>query len=98
MIGSLRQEDECIAAGGQHYLTGDKTCFQRSVQNNEMLLLKIESILNVTVKKGKGNFAFLHSMKIHKVTEVWLHLFLNLALDARDGRINPSGGLPPSTH
>jgi hypothetical protein len=21
-----------------------------------------------------------------------------LALDARDGRINPSGGLPPSTH
>jgi len=51
VIISLRQEDECIAAGGQHYLTGYKTYFQRSEQNNEMLLLKIESILNVTVKK-----------------------------------------------
>jgi hypothetical protein len=51
VISSLRQEDECIAAGGQHYLTRDKTYFQRSEHNNEMLLLKIESILNVTVKK-----------------------------------------------
>jgi hypothetical protein len=77
----------------------NKKCYQRSAQNNETLLLKIESILNVrvTAKNGKGNSASLHSMKIHKGAEVWLHLFLNLALDARDGWINPSAGLPPST-
>ena len=62
-----------------------------------MLVQKIESILCDIKKKNKGNFAPLHSIKIHKGTEVCLHLFLNLALDARDGRINPSAGLAPST-
>ena len=57
VISSLCQEDECIAAGGQHYLTEDETYFQRSGQNNEMLLLKIESILNVTVKKVKATLS-----------------------------------------